>query len=505
MRLIRRYLLRQLLAPFLFGLGALTSMLILNQVAKRLGDLVGKGLGWQVIAEFFVLSLPFIIALTLPMAVLVAVLYAFTHLSADSEITAMRASGISVGQILRPVFLAGLFTAVAAFVFIDQILPRSNARLKDLQTDISMKKPAFTLREQVMNPILPSAYWLRASRIDAGSGALREVVLYDMGMQDKRRVIVADSGGLAFDEGRLNLTVTLHHGRTFEYQQAEPTRLQATGFGRMVILVRDVENTLQLGGAPSIRGDREMTSCEMMDRVRAGHRAADLAVRTRESLVRRDLRALMRLAETRAPPPLIRDRAPPACGTWRSLERLLGGLIFPAPAEAQERLPIVPVVPQTPEPGAADTTTPGRTVDVMLSSITEISSADDLYFQEMRTANTFAVEVHKKWAIALACLTFVLIGVALALRFPRGGMGLVIGASLAIFSVFYIGLTVGENLADHGAIPPWVGMWAPNLIIAGLGLWGLLVVNRETGTTRGGDLADLRESLRNFFLFRRRR
>ena len=80
-------MLRQMVAPFLFALGALTSIMILNQVARRFGALVGKGLPWTVIAEVFGLSIPFIVAITLPMAVLMAVLYTFTHLAADNEVT----------------------------------------------------------------------------------------------------------------------------------------------------------------------------------------------------------------------------------------------------------------------------------------------------------------------------------------------------------------------------------------------------------------------------------
>ena len=108
MRLLSRYLLRQLVAPFLFALAALTSLMLLSQIAKKFGALVGKGLPWAVIAEVFALSLPFIVAMTLPMAVLLAVLYAFSHLAADNEITAMRASGISVYQVLTPVLAWGV-------------------------------------------------------------------------------------------------------------------------------------------------------------------------------------------------------------------------------------------------------------------------------------------------------------------------------------------------------------------------------------------------------------
>ena len=155
--------------------------MLLSQIAKKFGSLVGKGLPWTVIAEVFALSIPFIVAMTLPMAVLLAVLYAFSHLAADNEITAMRASGISVYQVLLPVFAWGVFMSAFNFVFVDQVLPRSNARLRSLLIDIGRKKPTFELREQVINEVPPSQYFLRANRIDADTGRLREVTIYDIG------------------------------------------------------------------------------------------------------------------------------------------------------------------------------------------------------------------------------------------------------------------------------------------------------------------------------------
>src|SRR4051812_11228385 len=163
--------------------------MLLSQVAKKFGALVGKGLPWGVIGEVFVLSLPFIVAMTLPMAVLLAVLYSFSHLAADNEITAMRASGISVYQILTPVLVTGFLMAGVNYAFVDQVLPRSNARLRNLLIDIGRKKPTFELREEVINEIPPSAYFLRASRIDPNTGRLRGVTIYDIGTDAVRRVI----------------------------------------------------------------------------------------------------------------------------------------------------------------------------------------------------------------------------------------------------------------------------------------------------------------------------
>ena len=103
MRITSKYVLREHLGPLTFALSALTSLLLLNYIARKFGDLVGKGLPWQAIVRFFVLSIPFTVAMTLPMAVLVSTLYAFSRLAAENEITAFKASGVSMGSLLGPV------------------------------------------------------------------------------------------------------------------------------------------------------------------------------------------------------------------------------------------------------------------------------------------------------------------------------------------------------------------------------------------------------------------
>src|SRR2546425_11278138 len=101
-RTISRYLLRQHVAPLGFALAALTSLMLIQQVAKQLSGLLGKGLPAGVIAEVFLLSLPFIVAVTPPMAVLVAVLHVFTRLAGDNEVQAPQARGVSVTRLGAP-------------------------------------------------------------------------------------------------------------------------------------------------------------------------------------------------------------------------------------------------------------------------------------------------------------------------------------------------------------------------------------------------------------------
>jgi lipopolysaccharide export system permease protein len=75
------------------------------------------------------------------------------------------------------------------------------------------------------------------------------------------------------------------------------------------------------------------------------------------------------------------------------------------------------------------------------------------------TIDQFRVEIEKKFAIATACIVFVLLGAPIALRFPRGGVGLTIGVSLGVFGVYYVGLLGGEALADRAIVGPSVAMW----------------------------------------------
>jgi lipopolysaccharide export system permease protein len=495
-------------APFCFALAALTSIMLLNQLAKRFGALIGKGLPWSVIAEVFVLSLPFILAMTLPMAVLVAVLYTFSHLAADSEVTALRASGVSVPRILGPVLLWGIFMAAVNFAFVDQVLPRSNARLRALLIDIGRKKPTFEMREQVINEVPPSKYFLRASRIDAATGRLSGVTIYDVGDQAERRVIYADSGLMAYAPNQRDLSLRLHHGVIHEYRSTEPGRFAVTGFSTSTIRIRDVYDVLDRNTSDQIRGDREMSSCEMMTVVREARTDGKRADRQRARLLHRDLRELTGLPQLEVDTATVTTSEDDYCGWLAQAKRRL----LPDSAKAQEPKPRAETAALPQAPAVRDTANaivlPARgsarpahrpVRPPALSAYADVALTGDRIKDATLRANRYLVEIHKKWAISAACVSFVLVGIAMALRFPRGGMGLVIGGGLAAFSVYYVGLTAGEALADRGIVSPWVAMWSSNLIVTVAGIWGLAVVNREPGSNRGGDFQSWFDGMLRFF------
>jgi lipopolysaccharide export system permease protein len=533
LKILSRYVLKEHVGPLLFALSALTSLLLLNYIAKKFGDLVGKGLGAEVIAEFFVLSVPFTVAMTLPMAVLVSVLYAFSRLASENEVTALKASGVSMPRMLAPVLVAAAGVAALMVGFNDQVLPRANHRLRVLQGDIARKKPTFALREQVINEISPGKLSLRTGHLDEGTNQMREVTIYDLGDPTRRRTIHADSGTLAMASDRRSLQLVLHDGYIQELPRTEPGQLQRIYFHTNTVKVKDVFNQLDRSTEDNFKSDREMSICEMQKEVSQAQRDAAAA--------REELRVLLIASAQRAVTGFEQERAKPATPKDDfSLARLYCtatqrfGVQTAEAAEAAAEAPAQtprqsPAARQAamldsldamrargdsltaagrararPMPRIAPSTgmgvTPPRpfigapaTLGFTLASIEGAQARLD---DDRRTANTYAVEIEKKFALSVACIVFVLLGAPVALRFPRGGVGLVLGVSLGVFALYYIGLIGGEELADRGVLSPFWAMWATNVLFTFVGLILLVRMGKEGATARGGDFGELVEQLR---------
>ena len=132
----------------------------------------------------------------------------------------------------------------------------------------------------------------------------------------------------------------------------------------------------------------------------------------------------------------------------------------------------------------------------------QVESARLRLMDALRNINLYEVEIQKKFALAAACFIFVLLGAPIALRFPRGGVGLTIGVSLVVFGLYYVGLIAGESLARRGMVPPVVSMWLANLLFGTIALILLARMGRESGTSRGGDFSELVDTIRQKLLRR---
>src|ERR1700752_5208357 len=477
-RILSRYILRQHVPPLGYALAALTFAMLVNQIAKQFGNFVGKGLPWTVILEVFALSIPFIVAMTLPMAVLVAVLYTFSHLAADNEVTAMRAGGISIGQLLRPVIGGALLMALISLIWNDQVLPRSNHELRTLLVDIQRKKGTFQLKEQVINEVMPGQFFLRAARIDYATNTLNEVTIFDLQDPERPRIISADSGRMAFTPGGTDLYLTLRDGEGHEGKRAAPDQFNRTFFVVNRIKVAGIGNTFEQTENDDYRGDREMTICAMQDVVARARQDMQRVQQEAENAVRPELRRSVKGAPPTPPPFVAASARPQRVSAYCRFAAAVKRLLLPDSAHAQA--PVRGPPPRTATPPSAPFT-----------SRQTATAAVSAYQQRLRAARQraaiYQVEIQKKLAISAACVIFALLGVPLAVRFPRGGVGLVIGTSLAVFSVYYVGLIGGEELGDRLIVPPFFAMWTPNLIFLAVSFPLMWAVRRAGSTSHGGD------------------
>jgi lipopolysaccharide export system permease protein len=535
--IISKYVLREHVGPLTFALTALTSLMLLQFISRQFGELVGKGLPWSVIGEFFLLSIPFTVALTVPMSVLVAVLYAFSRLAGENEITAMKASGVSPWRLVSPAVGGGLFCALTLLVFNDQVLPRANHRLKTLQDDISQTKPTFLLKEQVINAIVEGKYYLKAGKIDRGSekNLLKEVVIYDLADPTRRRTIYADNGAVSLAANGKDLVLDLFHGQMQELASEKPGQLNRLFFQHDVIRFKDVASGdfKQSEAGASSKSDREMSVCEMQRRLWQASGSYVAAQREYDAVLHPDTSAsadsraaasALGLAPVRVPEPRgigwaycrlvdllhVKDAEAatlpagqaPASQRARQAPARRDSAGRGVPRTADRFVPSRKATAPAPSQGASGAGAAG-----IARSIQSRPTPDDQVHKArvaeaklrleiaQRARNRYEIEIHKKFSLAAACVIFVIIGAPIAVRFPRGGVGLVIGVSLLVFALYYVGLIGGESLANEGLIPPFWAMWGTNVILTIVGVVLFLRMGQDSTSNRGGDWSDRLDAL----------
>lgn len=452
MTILTRYIIRSHLGPLLFTFSLLTGLLWVNAIAQRLDDLAGKGLPKEIIFEALLLSLPHTIALTLPMSVLPAILYTFSGLAANSEIVAMSGGGVRPRRLFMPAMFLGVVLTGITFFFNDRVLPEANHRLKNLQISIRHKSPTFQLRERVVNVIKGEGglgpYYLQADVIDPVSSELTEVVINDMSRQGIRRTTYAARGDMRLNDSFTDLQLRLYDGRVLEVRDGRIGSFRQTAFDQQVYLLRGVGDVFEDTDA-DYRSDREMSVGMLLDSTR--HRLLRLdSIReeSRESVEDALLRALGRSAEAADP----------------------GAFSKTPPGTAANRLP----------------------PDEFTRMVAIESHTQETRFHTLRRqANRFSVEVHKKLVIASACMVFVLIGMPIGVRFPRGGISMVIVVSAVVISIYQYGLSTGEDWADRNLATPFWSMWSASLVCIVIGTFLATRIGRWTASARDSGWREL--------------
>ncbi len=266
-----RYLVHQHLAPFLGSLFTLTLIVLLDQLIDLLGLVLKKGVSFAVMLKVLGLSLPFILTMTVPMAVLGAVLLVFGRMAQDHEILALRAAGIRLDRVAQSPLLAALLLAIGMAYFNDQILPEANHRLKNLLLDIQQKKPASTLKAGTF--VRLRNFNIYVDTLEERTQRVRGIVIQERLPTGEVRLVRARKGTFSSIPDKM-LILDLEDGKIYEATLREPDRLREVAFRRYRVEIP--MDTRLIQRQRSYRSDREMTTGMMWKEIQEQQRRANL-------------------------------------------------------------------------------------------------------------------------------------------------------------------------------------------------------------------------------------
>lgn len=437
MSIIARYILKEHVGPFIFALLTIVFVFILNIVFRDLGRLLGKGLTVGVILEFFLYNLAWIIALAVPMAVLISTLMAFGRLSADSEMTAIKASGIHLYRVLLPVVLASVILAAGLERFNNSVLPEFNLRVKLLYRDISRKKPTLTLEPHVFFDEIENLSIL-VHQVDNRENLLKGIIITDRRDTDKPKTIIAEQGTLQFEKEMELMVLTLINGEVHELT-GDLQEYRRMLFNRHIINIA-VDNMVLKRSESEYRGDREKSAKMMREDIQKHDKAIAERHEQIDFFIMREMSRIF-------PEEYIRG----------DTHREEHSIVFNRLMRQRQGL--------------------RRHVQLNLQQIQNEIRVIEGY---RRSISALRVEIHKKYSIPIACIVFILVGAPLGIMARQGGLAVGGGMSMLFFLVYWAFLIGGEQLADRRIIDPVVAMWAPNLIIGAVGIYLVIHAVHET-------------------------
>ena len=457
-----RYVLKELIGPFLASLFGITFLFVVDFLVKILDNVLSKGLPASTVVEIFVLNLAWMLSLSIPMAVLVASLMTFGRMSGDQEITAVKAAGISPLSLMRPVLLVALLLSVLMVVFNNWVLPEANHRSVELMNAVSRKKPhVFVDAGRLITQFPGVQLWV--NRIDPVSGTLYGIQIFEMEKKGAPRIVYADSATMDYVDNGATLMLRLRSGETHLVDPDDEDNYFRIRFFSQDLAMQNVDDRLERRSR-SYRSDREMPVEMMWDVVTDARAKYDTAAVQ---------------AKTRRLPTLLRIR-----------ELVNGDSIVPKEAQASSKLDSLQFIQGLRKVRTQET-----------ASLRTTERVWGRMESELKREAQYMVEIHKKFSTAFACFVFILIGAPLGIMARKGGIGTGILYSLAFFVIYWICLIGGENLADRLIVSPELAMWISNVII---GVFGILLTRAMIRDRFSGDSKLFRffRAIGHFFVFR---
>lgn len=413
---------------------------------KYVDEMVGKGLEISVLAKFFFYSALTLVPVSLPLAVLLAALITFGNFGERFELLAMKAAGISLLKIMRPLIVFILFVSGVSFFFQNVIGPEAYTKLYTLIISMKQKSPELDIPEGVFYDEI-EGYNLYVKHKNRKTGMLYDVLIYNFEKGfENAQIIKADSGRLEMTADKQHLYLHLYDGEQFENLKSQNMNQRNVPYRREAF--REKHAIIEFDSDFNMVDAGIMSNQSMSKNMRMLQAGIDSMTVQNDSIGRTYFNEAM-------------------SGTYKVAADLNGKDTLKIQQASPEDFNVDSLF------NAATLAQKQKVLATAVSRATSVGS--DWSFKSYNVAQTdtslrrHMTSWHEKLTLSVACLIFFFIGAPLGGIIRKGGLGMPVVVSVLIFIIYYIINNTGYKMARDGQWIVWTGMWTSTAILAPLG------------------------------------
>ncbi len=450
------FILQSFVPLFLMTFCICLFIVLMQFLWRYIDELVGKGLGIDVIGELFFYAALTMIPMALPLAILLASLMTFGNLGESFELTAMKASGISLLRTMAPLIVLMVMIATGAFFFQNNVLPIAQTKMWTLLYSMRQKSPELEIPEGVFYDQIPG-YNLFVQEKNRVSGVLYDVMIYDVSKGfENSSIILADSGKMSITPDKTHLYLRLWSGESFE-------NLKDAGAGNM----RNVPYRRE-----------SFTEKEIMVKFDSNFNRMD-EQGMRNQYVGKNMEELQATIDSVG---ARVDSLGTSYGTALREFPYMGVRAYYTKVDSGREIKLRRPDVVLEHPLNVDSLLRGSSSGVKLGYLNSglakaqrmrqeyeyksLTMADD-----MKTMRRHAIELQKKFTLSFACIIFFFIGAPLGAIIRKGGLGTPLVISVFLFIFYYIIDNMGYKMARDGKWGVIEGMWLSAAVLLPMGIF----------------------------------
>ena len=424
---------------------------------RYVDELVGKGLEIGVLAQFFFLSALTLIPLSLPLAILLAALMTFGNLGEKFELLSMKAAGIPLLRIIRPLVILCLFLCGTSFYFQNVIAPKAQKQLWTLLVSMKQTSPELDIPEGVFYSDI-EGYNIYVKKKDRETGIMKDLLIYNLSDGfENAHIIWAAEGSMETTSDKQHLYLHLYDGEQFENLKSQTIDSKNVPYRRETFREKHIMIDFD-GGFNMIDGGYLGERSDTKNMAEISHTIDSLSCRA--DSIGRAMYKEMKTNTYRDNPLSEADSLLIAKGQFP--EMLNADSIFQSYTLAEKEKALR---------SAADRLS-------MLASDWQLKSAQ--MSDADKNIRRHEAQWHQKITLSLSCLIFFFIGAPLGAIIRKGGLGLPVVISVIIFVLYYIVDSGSTRLAKSGEMNMILGVWMSTLVLAPLGAFFTYKSNKDS-------------------------